>query len=216
MSEIKFNKNSTAFEVIDGHNLTGYEVIVTGASSGIGVETARAFSKAGARVVLAARNMKQLETVADDIRKSTGSDKIEIEKLELDSLESVYEFVQRYLSKNRPLNILVNNAGVMASPFELTKDGFELQFGTNHLGHFALTVGLIPALKKGASSSGKKSRVISLSSLAHVISDIDLDDPNFKNRSYDPWVSYGQSKTANILFSLALTKLYSNEGIVSY
>ncbi|CAF0821491.1 unnamed protein product [Brachionus calyciflorus] len=215
MSSKQFNAKSTAMEVIEGHNLTGYEIIVTGASSGIGVETARALAKAGATVVLAARDMNKLKQVADDLKKTTGNNKIEIEKLELDSLESVNEFVKRYLAKNRPLNILINNAGVMGCPFSHTKDGFELQFGTNHIGHFALTLGLIPALKRGAKSNGRKSRVINLTSLGHVLSDVDLKDPNFKSRAYDPWAAYGQSKTANVLFSVALTKLYSCQGIYS-
>ncbi|CAF0883454.1 unnamed protein product [Brachionus calyciflorus] len=215
MSQKKFNNKSTALEVIEGHDLTGYEVIVTGASSGIGVETARAFAHAGARVVLAARDMSRLKSVADDIIKSSGNQKIEIEQLELNSIAKVNDFVKRYLSKNRPLNILVNNAAAMGQPLTYTSDGFELHFGTNHLGHFALTLGLIPALKLGHDLIGKKSRVISVSSMAHVFSDVTFEDPNFKNRKYDPWLAYGQSKTANILFSVGLTKLYSEHGIVS-
>ncbi|CAF0716558.1 unnamed protein product [Brachionus calyciflorus] len=215
MSESKFNYTTTAFEVIGGVDLSGYEIIVTGASSGIGIETCRAFAQAGARVILAARDLEKLESVADDIKQYTGNEKIEIEKLELDSLESINEFVKRYLDKKRPLHILVNNAGVMACPQIYTKDGFELQFGTNHMGHFALTLGLLPALKQGAEESGRKSRVISVSCLAHIFSDIDLDDLNYKQRDYDPWVAYSQSKTANILFSVALTKYYSDQGVVS-
>ncbi|CAF1111804.1 unnamed protein product, partial [Brachionus calyciflorus] len=129
MSSKTFNAKSTAMEVIEGHNLAGYEIIVTGASSGIGVETARALAKAGARLVLTARDMTKLAQVADDLKKTTGNDEIELEKLELDSLKSVNEFVKRYLAKDRPLNILINNAGIMACPLSHTKDGFELQFG---------------------------------------------------------------------------------------
>lgn len=215
MSNRKFNDKTTALEVVQGHDLTGYEIIVTGSSSGIGIETARALAQAGARIVLAARDIKKLESVADDIKQYTGNSNIEIEKLELDSLSSVDEFVKKFISKKRPLHILINNAGVMACPKTITKDGFELQFGTNHMGHFALTLGLIPALKQAAELSGRKSRVISVSSLAHIFSDIDLEDINFNKRNYDPWVAYGQSKTANILFSIALSKIYEKEGIVS-
>ncbi|RNA32376.1 short-chain dehydrogenase TIC chloroplastic-like [Brachionus plicatilis] len=215
MAEKKFDDKTRALEVIQGHDLNGYEIIVTGASSGIGIETARVLAQAGARIILAARDTKKLESVADDIRQYTDNQNVEIEKLELDSLSSVGEFVKRYLAKNRPLHILINNAGIMACPKAFTKDGFELQFGTNHMGHFALTLGLIPALKHAAQLSGRKSRVVSVSSLAHIFADVDLEDINFKNRNYDPWVAYGQSKTANVLFSIALTKLYQNEGIVS-
>ncbi|RNA44851.1 oxidoreductase [Brachionus plicatilis] len=159
--------------------------------------------------------MDKLKQVAQDISKSTGNQLIETEHLELDSLESINQFVKKYLEKKRPLNILINNAAAMACPLKYTKDGFELQFGTNYVGHFALTYGLLPALKEGAKISGKNSRVVSVSSLAHVFSDIHFEDINFKNRAYDSWLSYGQSKTANSLHSVALTKLYSKEGIFS-
>ena len=103
----------------------------------------------------------------------------------------------------------------MACPLEYTEEGFEAQFGTNHLGHFALTIGLLPALKEAAKSSGKNARVISLSSVAHARSDVNFDDVNFKTRQYDPWISYGQSKTANVLFSVGLTERYGKDGIFS-
>ena len=211
----KFHAKSTAYEVIDGHDLTGYEVIVTGGSSGIGIETARAFAKAGARVVIGARDLKKAEDVAQDIRQSTGNNQVEVMKLELDSLASVNDFVQKYLATGRHLNILVNNAGIMACPLTYTVDGFESQFGTNHMGHFALTLGLISALKEGKRKVGKNSRVVSLTSVAHFRSDIRFDDINFKSGDYDPWVSYGQSKTANCLFAVAITKLYSSDGVFS-
>ncbi len=141
MSSNKFHAKSTALEVIEGHDLTGYEIIVTGGASGIGVETVRAFAKANARVILAARDLKKAQEVAEELIKSTGNNKIEIELLDLASLKSVNSFIERFLSKKRPLNILVNNAGIMACPFGHTEDGFELQFGTNHIGHFALFKG---------------------------------------------------------------------------
>ena len=155
MSGNKFHAKSTALEVIEGHDLTGYEIIVTGGASGIGVETVRAFAKANARVILAARDLTKAKSVADEIIKSTGNNKVEVEQLDLASLKSVRAFVERYLAKKRHLNILVNNAGIMACPLAYTEDGFESQFGTNHVGHFVLTKGLIPALKEGAQKSGK-------------------------------------------------------------
>jgi NAD(P)-dependent dehydrogenase (short-subunit alcohol dehydrogenase family) len=139
-------------------------------------------AKAGARVVMAVRDVVRGEEVAKEIRKSTGNDKVEVEKLELSSLKSVNEFVKRYLSTGRQLNILINNAGVMACPLSYTEDGFEMQFGTNHMGHFALSLGLVPALKEAHKKTGKYSRVVSLSSCAHIISNVLFDDINFKKR----------------------------------
>jgi len=211
----RFNEDTTALEVVQGVNLKGYKIIVTGSSSGIGIETVRALAKAGASCIICARDMNKAKEVANDIVKTTGNKEIQIEKLELDSLKSVNEFVKRFLATKSPLNILINNAGVMACPKSYTRDGFETQFGTNHMGHFALTLGLLPALKEAAKLTGRKSRVVNLSSSAHAMSNVDFDDVNFKNRDYDEFVSYGQSKTANILFSLALTKRFEKDGIVS-
>lgn len=212
----KFGENTTALEVVEGISLKGYEVIVTGGNSGIGVETLRALAKAGARCVLCTRDLEKGNQVAKELIESTGNDQIEVELLELDSLESVDNFVQRFLAKKRPLNILVNNAGVMACPKSFTKNGFEAQFGINHLGHFALTIGLLPALKEGAKLMSNKSRVINVSSTAHAYSNIDFNDIHFtKGREYERFVSYGQSKTCNCLFSLALTKRFFNDGIAS-
>ena len=211
----KFGAKTTALEVVEGIDLRGKEVIVTGASAGIGIETARALAKAGARVVLGVRNLEKAEPVAKDIRESTKNPNVEVEKLELGSLASVNEFVKRYLEKKRPLHILINNAGISAGSKSYTVDGFENNFGTNHIGHFALTLGLIPALIEGYKQSGKKSRVVNVSSLGHVASEVVFDDINFKNREWDIFPAYGQSKTANILFSVALTHLYSDKGIVS-
>lgn len=215
MSQVKFGARTTALEVVEGHDLNGYEIIVTGAASGIGVETVRAFAKAGARCIIGARDMTKAEQVADEIRKDTRNEKVEVEKIELDSLESVNNFVERFLSKKRPLHILVNNAGIMACPLSYTKDGFENQFGTNHMGHFALTLGLMPALIEAYKLTGRKSRVVSLSSVGHAFADINFDDINFKTRPYDKWIAYGQSKTANTLFSIGLTHHYSDKGVVS-
>ncbi len=214
----RFGPRTTALEVVQAYktNLKSYEVIVTGASSGIGVETARALAQAGARVVIGSRDLHKGEQVAQDVRQSTGNPHVEVEQLELSSLASVNAFVQRYLAKDRPLHILINNAGIMACPLTYTEDGFESQFGTNHMGHFALTVGLLPALRRGVKESGRKARIVNVSSVAHAYSDVDFNDVNFTNgREYQPFISYGQSKTANILFANALNKHLSGEGIFS-
>ena len=211
----KFGFETTAMEVVEGINLKGKEVIVTGASSGIGIETARALAKAGARVVIGARNLEKAEPVAKDIRESTKNPNVEVEKLDIASLSSVNEFVKRYLEKKRPLHILVNNAGIVAPSKSYTVDGFENNFGTNHIGHFALTIGLILALIEAFKQSGKKSRVVNVASFAHIVSDIVFDDINYKYREWNLFAAYGQSKTANVLFSVALNHLYSDKGIVS-
>ena len=183
---------------------------MTGGASGIGVETVRALATAGARVVLAARNGEQAENVATTLRRETGNEQIEARVVDLASLASVRRFVEAYLSDRRPLHLLINNAGVMATPLSYTEDGFELQFGTNHVGHFALTIGLLPALRAAG-----RARVVSLSSIGHRRSDVHFEDLNFRERAYDPGVAYGQSKTANALFAVGVTARYGAEGITS-
>jgi NAD(P)-dependent dehydrogenase (short-subunit alcohol dehydrogenase family) len=179
---------ATASEVVRGHDLTGLNVIVTGGTSGLGAETVRVLAAAGARVVAAGRSQGIAGSAAP----------VEFEELDLASLASVDAFVRRW---NRPLHVLVNNAGVMRTPFGRTAEGFESQFGTNHLGHFALTTGLLPALRDAG-----EARVVALSSRGHRRSDINFEDPNYLSRPYDPWEAYGQSKTANCLFAVGLTR----------
>jgi NAD(P)-dependent dehydrogenase (short-subunit alcohol dehydrogenase family) len=210
MTTQTFDARSTALEVIAGHDLSGRDAIVTGGASGIGVETVRALATAGARVVLAARNREAAETVASTLRSETNAGAIEVDELDLASLTSVRAFVERYLALRRPLHILINNAGVMATPFSHTEDGFEMQFGTNHIGHFALTVGLMPALEAAGTA-----RVVALSSIGHRRSDVVFDDINFKERVYDPWLAYGQSKTANALFAVGLTQRFASRGVTA-
>lgn len=205
-----FGARSTALEVIAGHDLHGREAIVTGGASGIGVETVRALSTAGARVVLAARNEAQANDVAATLRRETANDRIDTAPLDLASLRSVRSFVERYLATGRALHLLINNAGVMATPQSHTEDGIELQFGTNHIGHFALTTGLLPALRAAGTA-----RVVSLSSIGHRRSDVHFDDINFERRAYEPFLAYGQSKTANALFAVGLTLRYAGDGITS-
>ena len=207
--------DTTALEAVEGYDLNGYNVIVTGGNSGIGVETVRALAKAGATVFLTSRNVENGQKVADEIKSSTNNNNVFVEQLELDSLENVRAFVARFLAKDLPLHSLINNAGVMACPLTYTRDGFETQLGTNHFGHFVLTTELLPALKRAFQESGRHTRVVNLSSISHIQSNFDFEDFNFKTREYDPWVSYGQTKTANILFSVGLTDRYAKDGIFS-
>jgi NAD(P)-dependent dehydrogenase (short-subunit alcohol dehydrogenase family) len=206
--ESTFGPRSTARDVIAGHDLKGIDAIVTGGASGIGVETVRALAIAGARVVIATRDHTKGESVAAMLRKETGNDQIEFQPLDLASVPSVRDFVSRFLALRRELHLLINNAGIMASPLSYTSDGFESQFGTNHLGHFSLAVGLLPALKAAG-----RARIVALSSLGHRRSDIHFEDLNFRHRPYDPWMAYGQSKTANVLFAVGMTKRFSSDGI---
>jgi NAD(P)-dependent dehydrogenase (short-subunit alcohol dehydrogenase family) len=161
-------------------------------------------------VVLAARNQAVAEEVAAGLRTDGVSGTIEVELLDLASLASVRAFAARYLSLGRPLHLLINNAGVMATPQSYTEDNFEMQFGTNHVGHFALTIGLLPALKAAGTA-----RVVALSSIGHRRSDVVFEDLNFRERAYDPWAAYGQSKTANALFAVGLTQRHAGDGITA-
>jgi NAD(P)-dependent dehydrogenase (short-subunit alcohol dehydrogenase family) len=200
-----FNAGSTAAEVVAGIDLTGRRVIVTGGASGIGIETARALAGAGAEVTLAVRNAEAGERTAEDIVAATGNKQVLVAPLDLADQPSVTAFVAGW---EGPLHILVNNAGVMASPLARTAEGWELQFATNHLGHFALATGLHRALAEAGGA-----RVVSVSSSAHLNSPVVFDDIHFREREYDPWAAYGQSKTANVLFAVAATKRWASDGI---
>jgi NAD(P)-dependent dehydrogenase (short-subunit alcohol dehydrogenase family) len=202
---------TTTDEVIDGVDLSGKIAVVTGASAGIGVETARALAATGARVVLAARNVERTEAAAESIRGRVPGAALDVGTLDLTSLDSVRAFANWYLDRHDELHLLVNNAGVMYTPFERTAEGFEMHFGTNHVGHFLLTCLLVPALVAGAPS-----RVVNLSSGGHMGSDIVWDDPNFERRDYDKFAAYGQSKTANILFSVELDARLADRGVHAY
>jgi NAD(P)-dependent dehydrogenase (short-subunit alcohol dehydrogenase family) len=200
-----FSAGSTATEVIAGIDLTGRRTVVTGGASGIGVETARALAAAGAEVTLAVRNLEAGRRTAADITASTGNGRVRVAALDLSDQASVASFVAAW---DEPLHILVNNAGVMASPEARTPEGWELQFATNHLGHFALTTGLHRWL---AAAGG--SRVVSVSSSAHLRSPVVFDDIHFQNRAYEPWSAYGQSKTANVLLGVEASRLWASDGI---
>jgi len=206
-----FTASSTADEVLQGVDLSGIRAIVTGASSGIGVETARALTAAGAEVTLAVRNTTAGNAVAETIKRSTGAIRPRVLRLDLEDKVTVIRFVEAW---DGPLHLLVNNAGLVTGGLERTREGWELQFATNHLGHFALATGLHDALALGASEQDG-ARIVSLSSTAHMRSGIDFDDLHFERRSYDPQIAYAQSKTANSLFAVEATRLWAADGIVA-
>ncbi len=203
-----FGHDTTTDEVLEGVDLSGKLALVTGGSGGLGAETARAFASKGAHVVTTARNLANGEAVAKSIRESTGNEHVRVEELELDSLASIRAFAGRFLEKHDALHILVNNAGVMACPQGKTTDGFEQQFGTNHLGHFLMTGLIAPALINGAPS-----RVVSVSSRGHHRSPVVFDDIHFEQRAYDKWAAYGQAKTANVLFAVELDSRLGSRGV---
>ena len=202
-----FGFDSTAAEVIAGVDLSGRRAIVTGGSSGIGVETARALAGAGADVTLAVRDTEAGQRTATDISTSSGR-AVHVGWLDLADPSSIAAFTGSWTG---PLHLLINNAGVMALPeLTLTPDGWELQFATNHLGHFALAVGLHDAL-----AAAGDARIVSLSSRGHLRSPVVFEDINFGSRPYDPWLAYGQSKTANILFAVEATRRWAADGITA-
>ena len=207
----KFGFESTTSDVLDGVDLSGKLALVTGASGGLGQETVRALAEHGAHVVMTARDMPKGERAAEAVRASTGNTQVEVMDLELDSLASVRSFAKRFLAKHEALHLLINNAGVMMCPLSQTKDGFELQFGTNHLGHFVLTGHLAPALEKGAPA-----RIVNVSSGGHRRAPVQFDDPNFERSDYDKFVAYGQSKTANALFAVELDRRLSDRGVRAF
>jgi NAD(P)-dependent dehydrogenase (short-subunit alcohol dehydrogenase family) len=182
-------------------------MIVTGGSSGIGVETARALVGAGAEVTLAVRNVEAGSETAAGIVDSTSMENIRVARLDLADRASIAAFVAAW---EGPLDVLINNAGVMAMPEEHTAEGWEMQFATNHLGHFALSVGLHDALAAAAAA-----RIVSVSSSAHFLSPVIFDDLHFDYRRYEPWLAYGQSKSANVLFAVGATKRWAGDGITA-
>ncbi|CAF1351401.1 unnamed protein product [Adineta ricciae] len=212
MASTAFHAKSTALEIVKGLSakLDDKIVLITGATSGIGIETARALASANAHVIITARDMKKGAQVVEDIKKTTNNNKVEVMEMDLTSLESVRNFVKQFQARKLPINILICNAGIMACPYTKTIDGFESQFGVNHLAHFLLTTSLIPELK-----AGNPSRVVVVSSLANKRGGIHWEDVNWE-KSYDKWLAYAQSKTANILFAKQLNKLYESQGIKAY
>jgi NAD(P)-dependent dehydrogenase (short-subunit alcohol dehydrogenase family) len=202
---------TTTDEVLEGVDLREKIAVVTGASTGLGLETARALASAGAQVVLAGRDAARIDAAANTILEREPNAMLEQGALDLTSLASVRAFAKWYGSGHDRLHLLINNAGVMYTPFEHTAEGFEMQFGTNHVGHFLLTCLLVPMLL-----ADPPSRVVNLSSGGHMGSDIVWDDVNFERREYDKFASYGQSKTANILFSVELDRRLGSRGVHAY
>src|SRR5258707_7971981 len=193
-----FGATSTTDDVLSGVNLKGKRILVTGVSAGIGVETARSLAAHGAQVIGTARDLTKAKAATEQVRKDAVANggSFELVELDLANLKSVRACADRLLAKGEPLDVVIANAGVMATPFGHTADGFETQFGTNHLGHFFLVNRIAPLLRPGG-------RLINLASAGHRFANVDLEDPNFERTPYDPWVAYGRSKTANILFAVA-------------
>ncbi len=203
-----FGATSTTDEVLSDVNLKGKRILVTGASAGLGVETARSLAAHGARVVGAVRDLNKAEVATEQVRKDAAMNggSLELVELDLATLKSVRACADQLLAKGEPFDVLIANAGVMATPLGYTADGYETQFGTNHLGHFVLVNRIASLVRDGG-------RLINLSSAGHRYSNVDLDDPNFERTPYEPFVAYGRSKTANILFAVAFDRRHRDRGI---
>lgn len=200
-----FGITSTAADVIHGIALAGKVAIVTGGYSGLGRETVRILLGAGARVIVPARDVTRAT------RALAAVPGVEVEAMDLLDPASIDTFAERFVADAQPLHLLVNNAGIMACPLTRDSRGFEHQFATNHLGHFQLTTRLWPALRRA-----KDARVVSVSSRGHWFSPVDFDDPNFEHRAYDPWLAYGQSKTANVLFAVEFDRRGQRENVRAF
>ena len=203
-----FGAASTTDDVLSGVGLKGKRILVTGVSAGIGVETARSLAAHGAQVVGAARDLNKAKTASEQVRKVAAANggSFELVELDLANLKSVRACADHLLAKGEPLDVVIANAGVMATPFGHTADGFETQFGTNHLGHFVLVNRIAPLIRTGG-------RLINVSSAGHRRSNVDLEDPNFEHTPYEPFVAYGRSKTANILFAVAFDRRHRKHGV---
>ena len=201
-----FDVDTTTDEVVAGLDLAGKTIVVTGATSGLGKESARALASTGAQVVLCGRDDAKGQAVVDEIGGATS-----FQHVDLADLDSVRASADELLARIERLDVLLNNAGVMACPLARTADGFEMQFGTNHLGHFLFTARLFPLLAQSVPS-----RIVNLSSHGHMIGGVDLDDPNYEHRPYDKWEAYGQAKTANVLFSRELDRRFGDHDVHAY
>jgi NAD(P)-dependent dehydrogenase (short-subunit alcohol dehydrogenase family) len=204
----KFGATSTTDDVLAGVDLHGKRILVTGVSAGLGVETARALAARGANVVGAARDLDKATRAIAEARRdaASGGGSIDLVSLDLANLTSVRACADKLLDKGQPFDVIIANAGVMATPFGKTADGFETQFGTNHIGHFVFVNRLASLLRDGG-------RLVALASSGHRFSNVDLDDPNFERTPYDPFVAYGRSKTANILFAVAFDQRHRARGV---
>ncbi len=203
-----FGATSTTDDVLSGVNLRGKRILVTGVSAGLGVETARSLAAHGAQVVGAARDLNKAEAATAQVRKDAAANggSFDLIALDLGDLKSVRDCSNKLLEKGEPFDVVIANAGVMATPFTYTKDGFEMQFGTNHLGHFVFVNRIASLIRAGG-------RLINLSSAGHRYSNVDLQDPNFERTEYEPFVAYGRSKTANILFAVAFDNRHRERGV---
>lgn len=200
-----FDEDSTTDDVLSGTDLSGLNVLVTGTSAGLGVETARALADHGATVVGVVRDLDKARRNLDE----AGAADVTLYEADLASLASIRRFTDTFLSDGLDrIDVVIANAGIMACPQGQTDDGFDLQFGTNHLGHFLLVNRLMPLLL-----TGSPARVVLLSSAGHRLSDVNLDDPGFERTPYDAWVSYGRAKTANVLFAVELDRRLRDRGV---
>ena len=206
-----FGKETTAEQVLEGISLEGRVAIVTGSSGGLGLETARALASRGCAVTLTARDLAKGQSALETIRAAHPEARVELGELELCDPDSVRAFAAGWKADHGALHLLILNAGVMACPLARTPQGFELQFATNHLGHFLLASQLLEPLTAGAPS-----RVVSLSSGGHAVSPVVFDDLHFDGREYDPWLAYGQSKTANVLFALDFDRRFRERGVRAF
>jgi NAD(P)-dependent dehydrogenase (short-subunit alcohol dehydrogenase family) len=209
--ERRFGARSTTADVLSGIDLTGRVAVVTGATGGLGEETARSLASAGARVILAGRNAERGNSVVESIARATGRSDAELIEIDLADLGSVRSCARRLGDRVDRIDILVNNGAIMACPLARSVDGHELQLATNHLSHFLLTIATLPLLRRAANP-----RVVCVSSGAHWMGGVDLEDIDFHHRAYDPWAAYGQSKTANALFALELHRRAGGQGLLAY
>jgi NAD(P)-dependent dehydrogenase (short-subunit alcohol dehydrogenase family) len=209
-----YGARSNAVDVVAGLSLHNRRAIVTGGASGLGLETSRALASAGAHVTLAVRNPTQGEAAARELRTAFPQAAISVAQLDLTDLASVRSFAAGWLETGAALDILINNAAIMACPLTRTAQGWEAQFATNHLGHFALTTALLPALLQAGATTGD-ARVVCLSSTGHKIAGVDFDDIHFERRNYNKWHAYGQAKSANALMALGLHLKYASRGVTA-
>ncbi len=211
----EFNETSTCDDVLSALDLSGQHALITGASGGLGAEAARAMAMRGCAVTIAARDVQKAEVVAASIREANPSAQIDIGQLELADQDSINAFADNWLKDHKQLDMLILNAGVMACPLTRTAQGWESQFATNHLGHFLLTSRLVKTLENSANEK-QAARVVVLSSRGHQISPVLFDDIQFDKTDYEPWVAYGQSKTANALFASELDRRFSGKGVRAF
>lgn len=206
-----FGRDTTTDEVLEGMDLTGRRFVITGAATGLGRESARALAAHGATITVLARSEDRAAEALAELEASVPDATAESGVVDLGDLASIRAFADSYLGTHEAIDVLINNAGVMACPFGRTTDGFETQFGTNHLGHFLLTALLSPAILRG-----NEPRVVTLTSAGHSRADVDLVDPNFETTPYSAWLAYGQSKTANALFARELATRAGSQGMLSF